>query len=147
MGEASRAAALLDRAGARATAARVAVLDILLDTATALTHQEIAAAAQAAGSPPDRVTLYRVLDWLVEQNFAHKIAGEDRVWRFNAQDSVVNAAHSPHQHAHFHCRLCGRLYCLDALPAPLVSSLPAGFHCEQVELTLRGICAACADTR
>lgn len=137
------ARACLLAAHERATPVRVAVLDILLATPTALTHQDIAAAARAAGVLLDRVTLYRVLDWLVDKGLAHKIAGEDRVWRFNA---IAEAA-SPglaHQHAHFQCERCKRLYCLDELRPVFAFNLPPGFLCTQAELTLHGQCPACS---
>jgi Fur family ferric uptake transcriptional regulator len=139
----SQADARLAASGQRATPARVAVLDILLASATALSHQEIAAAARLAGTDLDRVTLYRVLDWLVEHGLAHKIAGEDRIWRFNATAGSDNAA-APHEHAHFQCSRCGRLYCLDDLHPVFALSLPPGFRCQHAELILRGTCPDCS---
>lgn len=136
---------LLHGTGERPTAARLAVLDILLATPTALTHADVAAAARKAGVEMDRVTLYRVLDWLVEKGLAHKIAGEDRVWRFNAmaRDGLVQAG--AHEHAHFQCSRCGRLYCLDELRPVFAFSLPPGFRCDHAELTLRGLCPDCGN--
>lgn len=134
---------LLKRAGERPTPARLAVLDILLDTPRALTHHEIAAAARQAGSELDRVTLYRVLDWLVEKALAHKIAGEDRVWRFNALAGEPLSQAGAHEHAHFQCSRCGRLYCLDGLRPAFAFTLPPGFRCDHAELILRGLCPDC----
>lgn len=139
----TEAGAAPQRTDARLTPARRAVLDILLAAPSALTHQEVARAALETGRALDRVTLYRVLDWLVEQGMAHKIAAEDRVWRFNAAPRDDANAPDGHAHAHFQCRVCGRLYCLDELRAAPVYSLPPGFTCEQAELTLRGVCANC----
>jgi Fur family transcriptional regulator, ferric uptake regulator len=96
---------------ARATPARERVLDILLAGPRALSHQEIEAAARERGLDFDRVTLYRVLDWLVTQRLAHKIEGRDRVWRFNA----VTVTEAEHGHAHFHCTRCGKVFCLEQM--------------------------------
>ncbi|MBI5331057.1 MAG: transcriptional repressor [Betaproteobacteria bacterium] len=137
------ASRMLVAAGERVTAARAQVLDLLIATPTALTHQEIAQAARAAGAELDRVTLYRVLDWLVEKGLAHKIAADDRVWRFNALAADAPAADRMHEHAHFQCRQCGRLYCLDELHPLFAFSLPQGFRCDHADLTLHGACAAC----
>jgi Fur family ferric uptake transcriptional regulator len=126
--------------GARATPARERVLDLLLLTTRALSHQEIEAEAHAQGLDFDRVTLYRVLDWLVTQNLAHKIEGRDRVWRFNA----VTITETEHGHAHFHCSQCGKVFCLEQLQPSFALTLPAGFHFEKAELTIRGICPSCA---
>lgn len=134
---------LLKRVGERSTPARLAVLDILLATPRALTHSEIADAARKAGSEQDRVTLYRVLDWLVEKGLAHRIAGEDRVWRFNALAGEAREQAGTHEHAHFQCSRCGRLYCLDGLRPAFAFTLPPGFRCDHAELTLRGLCPDC----
>jgi Fur family ferric uptake transcriptional regulator len=68
-------------AGARATPARIRVLQILRTAPAALTHHDI---DLALGTPTlDRVTLYRVLDWLVEAGLAHKSTDARGVFRFS----------------------------------------------------------------
>ncbi len=129
---------ILAQAGARITPAREAVLDILLASTRALSHQEVEQAARERGLNADRVTLYRVLDWLVTQRLAHKIEGRDRIWRFNA------VAAAEHAHAHFHCTRCGRVFCLEQALPSLIPNLPPGFRFERVELTVQGLCPHCA---
>lgn len=129
---------ILRNAGERATPAREIVLDILLDAPRALTHQEIEQSAREACLAADRVTLYRVLDWLVARRYAHRIAGEDRVWRFNA------AGPEAHGHAHFHCTACGQVFCLNDLQPALGFNLPKGFRFEGAELTIQGLCPTCS---
>ena len=126
---------------ARATPARERVLDILLAGPRALSHQEIEAAARESGLDFDRVTLYRVLDWLVTQGLAHKIEGRDRVWRFNA----VTVTEAEHGHAHFHCSRCGKVFCLEQMQPSFALTLPAGFRYEKAELTIQGICPSCPE--
>jgi Fur family ferric uptake transcriptional regulator len=121
----------------RVTPARVRVLQALLAAPSALSHQDL---ERLLGGEIDRVTLYRVLDWLLTKGLAHRLAGDDRLWRFSANRQTSMG----HEHAHFHCRRCGRWYCLEA-PKPVYTlSLPAGFRAEQDELTLRGLCSACS---
>ena len=123
--------------GARMTAPRVQVLAAMLIANQVLSHHDIEARLGAARL--DRVTLYRVLDWLVEQGLAHRIAGPDRVWRF----SVTGEAHETH--AHFQCSLCGKVLCLDELSARKVPlRLPAGCRPERMELMVTGRCPDCA---
>jgi len=129
---------LLD-VGARATPAREQVLDILLLAPRALSHQEIETTARDQGLNFDRVTLYRVLDWLVTQRLAHKIEGRDRVWRFNA----ITMTATEHGHAHFHCSRCGQVFCLEQLEPSFALTLPAGFQFEKAELTIQGVCPSC----
>jgi Fur family ferric uptake transcriptional regulator len=85
------------------------------------------------------VTLYRALDWLVEQQMAHKINGVDRTWRYNAQRE------HQHQHAHFQCKYCSQIYCLEHLQPAFLFNLPSGYQLEEVELTLQGRCPQCAN--
>jgi Fur family ferric uptake transcriptional regulator len=129
---------LLLQTQGRVTPARLGVLSILLDAEVALSHQEIEQAVLQQGSAFDRVTLYRALDWLVEQRVAHKIVGTDRAWRYNAQSGVSQ------QHAHFYCKRCEQVFCLENLQPALLVSLPPGYQVEQVELNLQGCCPACA---
>jgi Fur family ferric uptake transcriptional regulator len=132
---------MLRNVGERATPARETVLDVLLDAPCALTHQEIEQYARERGLAADRVTVYRVLDWLVARRYAHRIAGEDRVWRFNA------AGPEAHGHAHFRCTACGQVFCLNDLQPGLGFNLPKGFQFERAELTIQGLCPDCSKTK
>jgi Fur family ferric uptake transcriptional regulator len=130
----SAATGLIRSIGARVTAPRVAVLAVLLQARRALTHGEI---ERRAGGI-DRVTVYRVLDWLTQSGIAHRISGADRVWRFTAA-----APHHADGHAHFQCSCCGAVICLDQPAERYRLRLPAGYRQEQVELTVHGRCVDC----
>ncbi|MBX3679537.1 Fur family transcriptional regulator [Cognatazoarcus halotolerans] len=132
------ASRLISTHGGRVTRTRVAVLDILLASGQPLAHDEIAAALARDGIAHDRVTLYRNLDWLVEQGIAHRMAGDDRVWRFG----VATAA--AHEHAHFHCDACGQLFCLKALTPAFAIALPDGYRMNRAELIVHGACPHCS---
>jgi Fur family ferric uptake transcriptional regulator len=137
----STAESLARSTGDRVTGARVQVLAVLLDAGRALTHAELETLLGLARGI-NRVTLYRILEWLTRRGIAHKIAGADRVWRFTAR-------HGPHasEHPHFVCNGCGRVLCLsgpDVLPKP---RLPAGFRPHAFELTVKGLCDACGTPR
>lgn len=125
--------------GVRTTRARIDVLSVLLAAGQALTHHEVEGRLKKAHDI-DRVTLYRVLEWLTEQGIAHKLSGDDRVWRF----SVTGPAHAATgAHAHFQCSDCGKVICLDEARMPAIS-LPRGFRRREVEVTVKGSCDACA---
>lgn len=131
------AARLIQARGANATAARIQVLQLLLAANATVSHQSLTHAAIDEGRPLDKVTLYRVLDWLVAHGLAHSVTGQDRVRRFGI-------AHVHHGHAHFECDACGQLFCLPdraSLPMP---DAPAGFEARRVEVTVHGRCADCA---
>ena len=124
-------------AGERLTGPRATVLALLLDSDTALTHHEIEDALRGAAHV-DRVTVYRVLDWLVALGLAHRIPGDDRIWRFRANRDPW---HGPH--AHFTCSRCGKTVCLDDVAVPSGVKVPKGFLPQKVDLTVQGLCAAC----
>jgi len=136
---ASQAAALLLATGARRTRARLEVLAALLRADEALTHHEVERRLRR-GHDVDRVTLYRVLDWLTERGFAHKVSGRDRVWRFSA---AGHARASGGGHAHFECSSCGKVICLDESRLPSIQ-LPAGYRRRDIEVTIKGSCDECA---
>jgi Fur family ferric uptake transcriptional regulator len=135
-----RAEAVLRATESRVTRNRVLVLACLLEAQRALTHAEVEERLQGQQAV-DRVTLYRVLDWLTQQHLAHRISGDDRTWRFTAE-----AEDHTGQHPHFRCLDCGDVICLE--PArPAAVPLPPGYSGQGMELTVTGHCASCGPRR
>lgn len=126
------------QAKGRLTVPRQQVLALLLAAEHALSHADLELAALANGYLLDRVTLYRVLDYLVQQQIAHKIGGDDRIWRFSASPGLG------HGHAHFYCLACGQVFCVDAAIQPSVVNLAPGYQLATIDIMLRGHCARCA---
>ncbi len=129
----------LQALGERRTPARQAILALLLDAQNALSHQDVVDRLQQAGEQYDRVTLYRVLDWLVAQKLAHKLAGEDRIWRFNA------VSDEQHVHPHFHCIQCGKVSCMATVHVN-ITPLPKGYRSVTADTTIQGVCPDCPHT-
>jgi Fur family ferric uptake transcriptional regulator len=135
-----RARALIRGIGARMTGPRVRVLAELLRAGEALTHLDLQRRVERDAEPIDRVTLYRVLEWLADSGLAHRVAGPDRVFRFSVHSTAV-------PHGHFRCVRCGRMYCMkeaDDLERSVRGMLPEGSTVERVEMTVSGRCADCA---
>ncbi len=136
---ASPAAAALRAIGARVTPARVRVLTLLREAQAPLSHHDVETALGPDAG--DRVTLYRVLDWLAEAGLATRGVDASRVTRYAA------ARDGQHQnHLHFHCDGCGQVYCLDTPPPP-PPALPEGFQLQRAELDLHGQCQRCTSER
>ncbi|RJG04920.1 transcriptional repressor [Noviherbaspirillum cavernae] len=138
-------------ASVRITDARVKVLAALLGADRALSHQDL----QDTFVDMDRVTLYRALDCLTDAGLAHKIASDDRVFRYSAGAESSTSARqnghgAQHQHGHFKCTRCSRVFCLDSigdaalLQSALQESLGKGFQGHDIEFTIKGWCADCA---
>ena len=140
------AEAAIRTTGERLTQPRIAVLACLLSSDRATTHLDVAGMLTDHHAI-DRVTVYRVLEWLVKQGIAHRIAGDDRVWRFminRPQVSTKSKSLVHGHHAHFTCEACGQTFCLDK-PIPKVDvALPEGFRPSEIDLVVRGRCAGCA---
>jgi Fur family ferric uptake transcriptional regulator len=124
--------------GDRVTSARVRVLGILLAEKQAISHHEIVERIGKKNSL-DRVTLYRTLEWLDKKGLAHKVISGDRKWRFR-----TNIYTGSHQHAHFKCSRCTTVICLNDIKAEYSWPLPPGYRSQEVELTVKGLCAECA---
>ena len=129
---------LIRDAGARVTQPRIGVLATLLGAPRALTHHEVETRVRRSLTV-DRVTVYRVLEWLVVNGLAHRIAGDDRTWRFNAA-----AGGHAQAHAHFECNGCRRVICLEDVATPRRVPVPLGYRSQHVEVTVKGFCAACS---
>ena len=130
--------------GERLTQPRVAVMACLLASGRAASHLDIAGTL-ADHHAVDRVTVYRVLEWLVNHGIAHRIAGDDRVWRFMINPQQVSARPAAHSHhAHFTCETCGQTFCLDKTVPKVDVKLPKGFRTSEIDLVVRGRCAHCS---
>jgi Fur family transcriptional regulator, ferric uptake regulator len=125
-------------AGLRPTNARVAVLNTLSEAASALSHPEVLERL-AHYKEFDRVTIYRVLDWLTENHLVHKVVSENRAWKF--QFSQHEAAH---QHAHLECSACGKLICIHEIEPHFSKPILSKYQVESIDIHLKGICQECA---
>lgn len=138
------AEAAIRATGERLTQPRIAVLACLLSSERATTHLDVAGML-ADYHAIDRVTVYRVLEWLVNQGISHRIAGDDRVWRFMINRPQASARSPLHDHhAHFTCEACGQTFCLDKSLPKVNVTLPDGFRPTEIDLVVRGRCAHCA---
>jgi Fur family transcriptional regulator, ferric uptake regulator len=135
--ELTRARDLLQRAGLRATAPRLAVLQMLLHDRRPLSHAEIAQALQVGGF--DRVTVFRNLHDLAEAAILSRVDVGDHTWRFEIRsgDNLSGALHS-----HFVCERCSSVSCLDDFDASVLRQSPAfGAVVASVsEVVVRGCC-------
>jgi Fur family ferric uptake transcriptional regulator len=135
MPQRSHAEELICQTRSRVTMTRVSVLSFLLQQSRPFTHSEI----ESQMGTIDSVTLYRVLDWLVERELVHRVGGDDQTWRFRA-----GSGHASHEHAHFQCLQCSEITCFDDIKLPRNISIPAGFSKQQADFFIKGICPQCS---
>jgi Fur family transcriptional regulator, zinc uptake regulator len=125
--------------GLRLTPARAFVLDALLESHQALTAYELLDRLREAGLGKQPPIVYRALDFLVANGFAHRV---ERLGAF------VGCVHGTEEHraAFLVCRSCRRV--AEAALAEPVPELAAeaeavGFALERVTVEAEGLCARC----
>lgn len=142
---------LMIDAGLRPTKARTAVLNTLINSHTALSQPEILSALQGV-KEIDRVTVYRVLDWLQENVLIHKISTDDRAWKyqlnspkrqFKAASSLSTRMINNHGHAHLLCQTCGTVLCIHELSAHIPQAILETYQVSNIDISLKGLCPQC----
>jgi len=134
---------LLERAGLSVTPNRLQVLGIIGDSEQPLTAREIYGMIDRPHAM-NRVTLYRILDILVDHNLVARISAGDRSFRFGLAESVNHPSHP-----HFYCTSCGNMVCLDPHSLHNLQSDIRSFQktfpavVQNVEVRLDGICGSC----
>ena len=134
---------LLKASDIAATRNRLRVLEIIGNHNFPLSAAEIYKILEHSNSI-NRVTIYRILDLLVERGLVQRLSGGGRSFVYGLAPSDYHPAHP-----HFYCKNCGHLECLK--PQSLhVDTRPmqrtfAGLI-ENVEVRVDGICQTCLQT-
>ena len=128
---------LLNSAKLKRTGPRRMVLEVLLNAEQPQTADEIVSAIGKAG--PNRVTVYRILESIVEAGIVHKAFVAEGIQHYELADKCTE-----HQcHPHFVCTDCGHTRCLHDVSVPMATSAPAGFVIERQQVRLQGLCPKC----
>lgn len=127
---------ILMHSGLAVTAKRLLVVQALAGAGCPLTPQELQA---QLGAQLNRVTLYRILDLLVEHQVATRHNAGERAFRYCLRAGAVG-------HAHFTCTRCGHTECLDSRPldvslGKMLAHLP--MRVEAAEIRFGGVCQEC----
>ena len=132
--------ALLQGANLEATQNRVRVLEVVGNNRYPLSAGDIYKTLER-GDPINRVTVYRILDLLVEYGIVERLSTGGRAFYYGL---APNALHRPHPH--FYCKRCGQMDCLapDSLGVD-AGSLKKTFpgRIDKVEVRVDGICKNC----
>ena len=129
----------LARCGIAATRNRELVVLALGRAARPVTPQELLAGLDGLGTRMNRVTLYRILDLLVEHGVAARHNAGERAFRYCLRAGAPD-------HAHFTCTSCGTTQCLDAQSlspglTDYLARLP--MRVDSTELRFGGVCETC----
>lgn len=123
---------------ARSTVAKRHIQDLLHKSSSALSQPEL---QDLSVGICDRVTIYRVLERLVEEGGAHRTVDMDGTVRYAACHDCDHDHKHAHHHLHFSCEECGSVTCLeDVVPE---FRLPRKYKMHEVNFTVSGICSQC----
>jgi Fur family ferric uptake transcriptional regulator len=121
---------------ARNTKAKAKIQELIVRSDVALSHAEI---QKLLNGLCDRVTIYRVLERLLEEGIIHKIVNVDGVVKYAGCHSC-SAKHS-HNHIHFSCQKCKSVTCLEGVEPSY--KLPKNYKVSEMNFTLSGLCPQC----
>ncbi len=133
---------MLSSAGLSPTSHRIRVMEIIGNNTSPLSAQEIYDTVQR-NQPINRVTVYRILDSLVQNGLVDRISG--------GRASFFGLAPNDHHqsHPHFYCRQCGRMNCLNPRSISMdITSFERIFpgKIDNVEIRVDGVCKNCLRT-
>ena len=131
---------LLTSANLDASSNRVRILEVIGNNGFPLSAGDIFRILERSSSI-NRVTVYRILDLLVDAGVIERISTGGRAFYYGL---APNHHHAPH--SHFYCKSCGRMDCLT--PGTLnveAESLWKTFpgRIDKVEVRVDGICKNC----
>ncbi len=140
-----QAAEMCARHGARLTEIRRRVLAIVIESRGPLGAYALLDRLKAERANATPVTIYRALDFLLENGLVHKIE------RLNAFIACTDQGDHTHQHGHaaqfLICRTCGTVAELeDPSIAHAISHAAGrtGFRPDHATIEVEGLCGTCA---
>lgn len=125
---------ILGQHGLKVSEQRIMILDFLYETQTHPTADEIFQTLNQSDPILSRATVYNTLKTFVETGVIQALEMRDNETRYDA---------ALHEHGHFRCKHCKKIYNVAIKPDLLEMELP-GFIIEDHSVTLRGVCPDCA---
>ncbi len=122
----------------RNTASKTAILELITNSEVALSQIEI---QNTLNGFCDRVTIYRVLDRLVNEDLVHKIATPDGTIKYASCNHLHEIHTHSHHHVHFSCEKCLAVTCLENVEP--VFKIPENYKVKEMNFTLTGLCPKC----
>jgi Fur family ferric uptake transcriptional regulator len=113
------------------------IKNLLLQSSEALSHMDI---QQQLAKKCNRVTIYRILDRLIEKGEVHKIVDTNGVSKFAPCASCEKQNHQ-HEHLHFSCTKCLAVTCLNEVSIRF--EMPKNYLVLETHFTISGICPNC----
>lgn len=121
------------------TACREGILSLMLESGRPLCENEI---KDELKDSFDRTTFYRSFKTLMEKKIIHKIVVDNLMVRYALDNSITHK----NNHAHFYCKKCDNVICLDDIPVN-EPQVPQGFEASETEIIIKGVCNTCKNSK
>lgn len=121
----------------KSTSCRKGIIEVLMLSDKALSENEIR--DRLVGNY-DRTTFYRSFKTLVESSIVHKIVVDNNVVKYALDNQITHKR----EHAHFYCKECDSVVCLDSVPVEK-PKLPEGYSGSELEFVIKGTCNLCKE--
>lgn len=131
---------ILKANGLSKTEIRKKILDLFLNSSTALSLQAI----ESAFDKLDRITLYRTLKTFESKGIIHRAVDGTMHPKYAICEGKCDEYDHHDNHAHFHCTICEKTVCLEGVAIPSILNLPKGYTVEETNLILSGKCEECS---
>ncbi|MCD6048904.1 MAG: transcriptional repressor [Verrucomicrobia bacterium] len=127
----------LAHSGLRQTPQRQLVYQVLVENRDHPTAEEVFIRTKQKTPDISMATVYNCLDALVKCSVVKQV---------NLDRGATRYCPNMMDHSHFHCEQCSGVFDID-LTNPLEAAgarMPRGFLVKHLDLTLKGVCPACA---
>ncbi len=120
----------------KTTIAKTQIKELIESSFVALSPNEI---KKVLKKTCNKVTVYRVLDRLIEEKIIHKVMTPEGGVKYAAFNSCCEN-HKPN-HIHFSCKSCNQITCLPHIEA--TCKLHKEYIVEEIYCTVVGVCSRC----
>jgi len=131
---------LLESSGVEATRNRIHILEVIGNNHYPLTATDVFNTVERNHSI-NRVTVYRILDLLVEKQLVERLSTGGRAAHFGMAPNENHVSHP-----HFYCTNCGQMDCLNPESLNISSdNLKKTFpgEIQRIEIRVDGVCRSC----
>ncbi len=121
----------------RQTAFREKVLAVFDNNKTALSIEFL----ESEIGEHDRTTLYRTIKTFIDKGVLHEVVLPNEPKKLALCDTSCSSEEHVHQHIHFKCTSCTKIYCKEIDELPTIA-IP-GFTVNSFEINASGLCNKC----
>lgn len=90
----------------------------------------------------DRITFYRTIQTLMEENIIHRIVTDNKTVRYALNHCTSSLNEQEIDHVHFFCKMCGKVECIEEVTVQQYH-LPDGYREEECDVVIKGLCKQC----